>query len=141
MAAILCLFFAFPFNIFRLINLSFGNKFEKFEKFLLTFLLTEPPQIMQKKDATVALGDNAILGCLVVGLPLSDITWTFKGDLVGGDRFSSSSKNGTLVIETVTSEDEGEYQCLAENKMGSSHAMVMLTVQGRFVARVSQQQE
>ncbi len=89
----------------------------------------ESPQITNKKDATVAVGEDAILGCLVVGHPASDVTWSFRGQVVSGDRFTSDSNAGTLVIQAVSIEDEGEYQCFAENMLGSAFTVVKLTVQ------------
>ncbi|XP_033634052.1 scavenger receptor cysteine-rich type 1 protein M130-like isoform X1 [Asterias rubens] len=96
-----------------------------------TALLTveESPQIINKRDATVAVGEDATLGCLVIGQPASDVTWSFRGQVVSGDRFTSNSNAGTLVIQAVTIEDEGEYQCFAENTLGSAFTVVKLTVQ------------
>ena len=82
------------------------------------------------RPGVVAIEDSAELACLVGGLPMSNISWHYNGEKVDGDRYTSYNVNGTLLIKNVTREDEGSYQCIAENTLGIDHAIVTLTVNG-----------
>ncbi|XP_066283653.1 neuronal cell adhesion molecule-like isoform X3 [Branchiostoma lanceolatum] len=91
--------------------------------------VVELPPIMltaaNKKYAYVQ-DQDAQLHCLSFGSPKPQITW-YKEELLAGDRYQILS-NGTLVIATVSTEDDGMYKCMATNKFGEEALQAELSV-------------
>ena len=61
--------------------------------------------------------------CTVSGQPPPTITWIHNGAQVNNDSVlitSSSTFNSTLTVLSVQSDDEGSYQCMATNSLGSA---------------------
>lgn len=79
------------------------------------------------------LGETAELGCIVVGLPESTVSWRHNGQPLMGERFQSFGDNGTLLIRDVRLEDNGMYECVAVNQLGEDQASVKLTVYGKLM--------
>ncbi|XP_035675629.1 neuronal cell adhesion molecule-like isoform X2 [Branchiostoma floridae] len=109
--------------------------------------VVELPPIMltaaNKKYAYVQ-DQDAQLDCLSFGSPKPEITWhqfsnlsdvnnntdgsdRYKEELLAGDRYQVLS-NGTLVITTVSTEDDGKYKCMAINKFGEEPLQAELSV-------------
>ncbi|XP_078677374.1 neuronal cell adhesion molecule-like isoform X5 [Branchiostoma floridae x Branchiostoma belcheri] len=91
--------------------------------------VVELPPIMltpaNKKYAYVQ-DQDAQLDCLSFGSPKPEITW-YKEELLAGDRYQVLS-NGTLVITTVSTEDDGQYKCMAINRFGEEALQAELSV-------------
>ena len=62
------------------------------------------------------------------GDPPVSVNWTKNGVKL--------ASNNTLVIRHVTFEDEGIYECTAENQAGKAHASFLIDVTGTFLPEV-----
>ena len=82
------------------------------------------------QSADVAQGDTATLVCLVSSFPSSNITWRFKGQVVGFDqsKYELIDSNYTLLIKNTKFKDAGDYECEANNELGGAVAYAKLTV-------------
>lgn len=91
------------------------------------------------ENVIVSPEDDATLSCTVDANPLSDdsITWK-RDDLANFDARTSImyDKNGTsyLRISSVTREDLGNFQCIADNGVGNATSKdVMLIVKRKYL--------
>lgn len=77
-------------------------------------------------------GETAYFTCRVDGDPKPAVKWMRNSDQVNVDGKKYILKqDGTLVIPRVTVDDIGEYECIAESKMGaevSRKARAVITV-------------
>ncbi len=71
---------------------------------------------------------TASFQCEVTGNPEPKVTWLRQNSSLVADKRVVPSRGG-LMITDVTSQDEGEYTCEAENILGESSASFTLTVQ------------
>ncbi|XP_029948858.1 protein sidekick-1-like isoform X2 [Salarias fasciatus] len=96
---------------------------------------TSPPS-----DQTVTDGNTAVFTCQTSGAPKPAITWR-KGSqvLASGSvqvpRFTLLQSGG-LQIQPVSSQDSGEYTCIASNSEGTINSTATLTVWNRTVISV-----
>ena len=80
---------------------------------------------------TVNEGQTAFLKCTADGHPPPRVTWSkINSSLPVGRHVVESS--GALIVKNVKSEDDGVYNCRAENLLGSVNASAKLTVQCKF---------
>ncbi|KAG8038033.1 hypothetical protein G9C98_006358 [Cotesia typhae] len=91
------------------------------------------PKILQGPgDVEVQEGETAYFTCRVDGDPKPAVKWMRNSDQVNVDGKKYILKqDGTLVIPRVTVDDIGEYECIAESKMGaevSRKARAVITV-------------
>ena len=91
------------------------------------------------KNKKVKLGAQAFLDCIVSGNPIPEVTW-FKGNqkLMPSRRLRLSKH--LLVIVRFTNDDEGEYSCVAKNRLGYDKQSARLLVAGQ-VASTKQQSD
>ncbi|KAI2649002.1 Brother of CDO [Labeo rohita] len=86
----------------------------------------EPPQVrieLQQQD--VALGDTVRFSCQVRGKPAPTVVWLHNAQpLSPSPRHRMSSQ--VLRVLNVGPQDDGMYQCMAENGVGSSQAATRL---------------
>ncbi|XP_061569180.1 brother of CDO isoform X2 [Cololabis saira] len=86
----------------------------------------EPPQVtveLQQKE--VVLGETVRFICQVRGKPTPSVTWLHNAQpLAPSNRHRLNSRG--LRILSVALQDEGLYQCMAENGVGSSQASARL---------------
>uniref|UniRef100_A0A8C2KIV9 BOC cell adhesion associated, oncogene regulated n=1 Tax=Cyprinus carpio TaxID=7962 RepID=A0A8C2KIV9_CYPCA len=86
----------------------------------------EPPQVrveLQQKD--VAWGDTVRFSCQVRGKPAPTVVWLHNAQpLSPSPRHRMSSQ--VLRVLSVGPQDDGMYQCMAENGVGSSQAATRL---------------
>lgn len=102
------------------------------------FGLSEPPQVrveLQQQD--VAWGDTVRLSCQVSGKPTPTVVWLHNAQpLSPSPRHRMSSQ--VLRVLHVGPQDDGMYQCMAENGVGSSQAATrLLTVPTGTVVKLS----
>ena len=100
-------------------------------------------------EIIVEVGSNVTLNCSAIAFPEPDITWTLDANmhLFGRDKLerlqsSSIQSFSFLTLESVALEDNGIYNCFANNSIGSGDVSVTLTVLGKGVyINHSKQQE
>ncbi|VTJ68807.1 Hypothetical predicted protein [Marmota monax] len=85
------------------------------------------------------VGGSIRLDCVVHGDPAPDIRWTKDGLPLPRSRARHWLQNGSLTIRRTEPDDAGQYQCLAENEMGTVKKVVTLVLQGAPVFQVEPQ--
>ncbi|MGH0149173.1 UNVERIFIED_CONTAM: hypothetical protein FKN15_062838, partial [Acipenser sinensis] len=83
------------------------------------------------EDQVVVEGHTVDLTCEAQGYPRPEIAWTRGGSPLPTDRRHVVLSTGTLRIASVAPHDQGQYECLAINIVGSVRTAVQLTVQHR----------
>ncbi|XP_044297583.1 brother of CDO isoform X1 [Varanus komodoensis] len=86
----------------------------------------EPPEVsMELSQQIITWGQSAKFTCKVRGNPQPTVVWLRNAvPLFSSHRIQLSRK--VLWVSSVGPEDEGIYQCMAENEVGSAQAMVQL---------------
>nr|XP_020470414.1 cell adhesion molecule-related/down-regulated by oncogenes [Monopterus albus] len=94
-----------------------------------TVNILEPVSIMEGlTKQLVSPGSSARFACIARGNPSPNITWLFNADpITPSQRFQISGSS--LVITEITAQDEGVYQCLLDNGIGSTQSYGTLMVQ------------
>ncbi|XP_012876738.1 PREDICTED: hemicentin-2 [Dipodomys ordii] len=78
------------------------------------------------------VGGSIRLDCEVRGDPAPDIQWTKDGLPLPSSRLRFGLQNGSLTIRRAELEDAGQYQCLAENEVGSVKKVLTLVLQSTY---------
>ncbi|XP_005386455.1 PREDICTED: brother of CDO isoform X4 [Chinchilla lanigera] len=86
----------------------------------------EPPEVtVELSQLVIPWGQSAKLTCEVRGNPPPSVLWLRNAvPLTSSQRLRLSRR--ALRVVSVGPEDEGVYQCMAENEVGSAHAVVHL---------------
>ncbi|KAM6223968.1 brother of CDO [Rhynchocyon petersi] len=86
----------------------------------------EPPEVtMELSQMVIPWGQSAKLTCEVRGNPPPSVLWLRNAvPLTSSQRLRVSRR--ALRVVSMGPEDEGVYQCMAENEVGSAHAVVQL---------------
>lgn len=86
----------------------------------------EPPEVtVELSQLVIPWGQSAKLTCEVRGNPPPSVLWLRNAvPLTPSQRLRLSQR--ALRVVSVGPEDEGVYQCMAENEVGSAHAVVQL---------------
>uniref|UniRef100_A0A671SVQ3 Ig-like domain-containing protein n=1 Tax=Sinocyclocheilus anshuiensis TaxID=1608454 RepID=A0A671SVQ3_9TELE len=96
------------------------------------------PNVFSRKK--VNYGNDLKVDCVAAGVPMPEISWGLPdGTLVNsglqadgaeGDQFKQYTvfNNGTLYLNKVGSDEEGDYTCYAENKLGKDKMHVHISV-------------
>lgn len=80
---------------------------------------------MELSQLVIPWGQSAKLTCEVRGNPPPSVLWLRNAmPLTSNQRLRLSRQ--ALRVVSVGPEDEGVYQCMAENEVGSAHAVVHL---------------
>ncbi|XP_046898476.1 immunoglobulin superfamily DCC subclass member 3 [Hypomesus transpacificus] len=75
------------------------------------------------------VGTTAIFTCQAQGEPEPQLTWLRNGEVLEpGGHVKLRNNNSTLTINGISQDDEAIYQCIAENRAGSTQASARLTV-------------
>lgn len=98
--------------------------------------LGEAPTVSVSKDLIVFNGTDVQLTCTVNGSPAPNVTWfkfnTHENERIVLDqnlgRFHVDNRTGVLSISNTIRNDSGQYECLAQNILGSAHARTALLV-------------
>ncbi|XP_074502024.1 leucine-rich repeat, immunoglobulin-like domain and transmembrane domain-containing protein 1a [Sebastes fasciatus] len=80
-----------------------------------------------------AVGNNVLLRCGTIGVPIPDLTWRkADGRLLNGTVQQETSKEGItwsiLGVSAVSYRDSGKYICKASNYAGNAEAVISLVV-------------
>ncbi|MCJ8733445.1 hypothetical protein PDJAM_G00223520 [Pangasius djambal] len=88
-----------------------------------------PPIVMRGlSDQTVKSGSFVQFSCATSGNPVPNITWLFNSSpVLSSPRLQIS--NSTLRIFSVTAQDQGMYQCVLDNRIGSAQSAARLSIQ------------
>ena len=97
--------------------------------FIFLFVIVPPFIKPSRKNKIVSKkGSNVFLNCAADGKPSPKITWRHEAkELIISNKYSVFS-NGTLVIYSVNSSDNGQYTCNAFNSVGCIESTLSLNV-------------
>ncbi|KAH0625020.1 hypothetical protein JD844_033033 [Phrynosoma platyrhinos] len=86
----------------------------------------EPPEVsMELSQQIITWGQSAKFTCKVRGNPQPSVVWLHNAvPLFSSHRMQLTRR--ALRVSSVGPEDEGIYQCMAENEVGSAQAMIQL---------------
>ncbi|KAJ8375479.1 hypothetical protein SKAU_G00060590 [Synaphobranchus kaupii] len=93
---------------------------------MICMLSTEPPQVsVEQQQQSVWWGENVRFSCQVRGKPAPSVVWLHNAQpLTPLPRFRISSR--MLRVLSVGPQDQGLYQCMAHNAVGSAQATAHL---------------
>ncbi|XP_061484303.1 brother of CDO isoform X2 [Rhineura floridana] len=99
----------------------------------------EPPEVtLELSQQIITWGQSAKFICKVRGNPQPSVVWLHNAvPLFSSHRMQLSRK--ALRVYSVGPEDEGIYQCMAENEVGSAQAMIQLRTTGLEITLKPQQ--
>lgn len=87
--------------------------------------------LVSKKSA---VGRRVTFTCTAYQGDSTKFSWTRNGKIIqhGADRFviSTNDGNSMLTIGSVTSEDSGDFTCIASNEVSEDRSTAHLTVEG-----------
>ncbi|XP_036393135.1 immunoglobulin superfamily member 10 [Megalops cyprinoides] len=93
------------------------------------------PHIVEasQRSTELSYGDRLWLNCTAVGQPTPRILWRLPSKALVDQRHRMGSRiqvldNGTLVIDSVSDKDAGDYLCVARNKVGDDLQLMTVTV-------------
>ncbi|KAM4566828.1 cell adhesion molecule-related/down-regulated by oncogenes isoform 2-T3 [Odontesthes bonariensis] len=102
-----------------------------------TLNVLEPVSIVEGLDDQLVFpGSSARLSCVTRGNPSPNITWLFNANPAAPSHRLEIS-GSSLVITAVTPQDEGVYQCVVDNGIGSAQSHGMLTVHSAPLLRTT----
>lgn len=78
-------------------------------------------------------GNQVILPCDVVGIPVPKVTWYKNAQKVdvSGERYTMNEDN-SLVIKRMTMDDSAMFQCLASNDVGEKSSYTWIRVKSKY---------
>uniref|UniRef100_A0A671V8B1 Immunoglobulin superfamily DCC subclass member 3 n=1 Tax=Sparus aurata TaxID=8175 RepID=A0A671V8B1_SPAAU len=94
-------------------------------------LVVQAPAEFVQAPQSIArpVGTTAIFTCQAQGEPEPQLTWLKNGQILEpGGHVKLRNNNSTLTIYGISQVDEAIYQCIAENRAGSTQASARLTV-------------
>ncbi|XP_030000348.1 hemicentin-1 [Sphaeramia orbicularis] len=98
----------------------------------LSFVRIREPPVLKGEahmSQTVIQGGSAVLDCPVHGDPSPVLRWLRDGRPLLRSLRMQTLHNGSLVIYSITTADEGQYQCVAESEAGKAERTITLKVQ------------
>ncbi|KAL7634560.1 UNVERIFIED_CONTAM: hypothetical protein RMT77_014937 [Armadillidium vulgare] len=92
----------------------------------VTEVKNEPKkQFVSRKNTIILKGRNLQLWCIFSGTPLPQIKWMKKNGVLPLDRVVYENYGKRLVIKNADFDDEGTYECEAENGIGTTQSYTM----------------
>nr|XP_046247907.1 obscurin [Scatophagus argus] len=107
-------------------------------------LPTNSPPVFESllSDCTTKIGQTIKLTCKVTGSPKPVVSWLKDGLPLEDDprHIITADRSGTcsLILDSLTAQDSGQYACYASSFMGSAGTLAKIVVQAppRFVCRL-----
>ncbi|KAM8745978.1 obscurin isoform 6-T7 [Acanthopagrus schlegelii] len=107
-------------------------------------LPTNSPPVFESllSDFTTKIGQTIKLTCKVTGSPKPVVSWLKDGLPLEDDprHIITADRSGTcsLILDSLTAQDSGQYACYAKSSMGSAATLAKVVVQAppRFVSRL-----
>ncbi|XP_034386307.1 LOW QUALITY PROTEIN: obscurin [Cyclopterus lumpus] len=107
-------------------------------------LPTNNPPVFESllSDCTTKIGQTIKLTCKVTGSPKPVVSWLKDGLLLEDDphHIITEDRSGicSLILDSMTTEDSGQYACYATSSMGSAGTLAKVVVRAppRFVSRL-----
>ncbi|XP_029355302.1 obscurin isoform X2 [Echeneis naucrates] len=107
-------------------------------------LPTNSPPVFESllSDFITKLGQTIKLTCKVSGSPKPEVSWLKDGLPLEDDphHIITADRSGTcsLILDSLTAEDSGQYMCYATSSMGAAGTLAKVVVQAppRFVSRL-----
>ncbi|XP_059196374.1 obscurin [Centropristis striata] len=107
-------------------------------------LPTNSPPVFESllSDCTTKIGETIKLTCKVTGSPKPVVSWLKDGLPLEDDprHIITADRSGTcsLILDSLTAEDSGQYACYATSSMGSAGTLAKVVVRAppRFVSRL-----
>ncbi|XP_047198782.1 obscurin isoform X5 [Hippoglossus stenolepis] len=107
-------------------------------------LPTNSPPVFESllSDYTTKIGQTIKLTCKVTGSPKPVISWLKDGHPLEDDprHIITADRSGTcsLILDSLTADDSGQYTCYATSSMGAAGTLAKVVVQAppRFVSRL-----
>ncbi|XP_063245186.1 hemicentin-1-like [Bacillus rossius redtenbacheri] len=106
-----------------------------------------PPEVRTADQVMASPGSSAALHCEARSLLPHHVTWARANhssrpsaddlEAIKSDERVSVLDNGTLIVDSVTTEDEGWYVCISENKGGRDEGSVFLAVREPLTVTVA----
>lgn len=100
-----------------------------------TLTVLEPPAFTNsaQMEFVAEYSSRLEIPCLVTGYPEPFITWFRNADAIDlSHNFYRKRNDNTLVIEKVSLDDSGVFQCLASNEAGEKSAYAWIKVKSKF---------
>ena len=87
---------------------------------------------------TTATGEMMSLHCITSGSPAPVIRWLKEGIQINTDDSSRYIlyENGTLTIDSLRLQDEGNYTCIASNTIGADSDVISIAVEGKYLCNI-----
>ncbi|XP_051233531.1 obscurin isoform X13 [Dicentrarchus labrax] len=125
-----------------LVKLSWLKDLKELQQ--MSSLPTNSPPVFESllSDCTTKIGQTIKLTCKVTGSPKPVISWLKDGLPLEDDprHIITTDRSGTcsLILDSLTAEDSGQYACYANSSMGSAGTLAKVAVQAppRFVCRL-----
>ena len=94
--------------------------------------MPDPPEILPSfvSSVTAIEGNDVLLNCSAVGNPTPRVTWWR-----GTEELLGVLSNGSILLSSVQTNNEGNYTCRAANSLGLIEATLSLIIQGESLTR------
>ena len=105
------------------------------QSFLSEGLPAAPKLLLEMTDVQVKSGEMATFSCSFDGQPFTCIVWDHNGHGLGETERRRSSERGgllSLIIQSVSLGDQGEYRCMVSNTHGHNSNSAQLIVEGGY---------
>eukprot|EP00794_Sanderia_malayensis_P002456 gene2456-2829_t len=98
-------------------------------------VLTKPFVTVNPKRLSATASLRYEIKCRATGSPTPVITWMKLGGIMPND----AQIDGSLIFQSIKTEDSGTYSCTARNKVGSMQAAMVILVQVKLGNQLSDQ--
>ncbi len=84
---------------------------------------------LNEDEIKLSLGEPYRMYCNIIGIPEPEVHWYKNGVVIENDtRISLSFDNQTLDVKYLKIEDDGEFKCRGENRLGFVEKLANLKI-------------